>query len=105
GSCGAIVGALLCDGYSPEEVQEIILREQPKVGVNLRGFRNGLLNFSGIRLLLKKYIRAASFEELIIPLFVGTTDLITAKQKVFSSGDLLLPLCASSAIPLLLEPV
>jgi NTE family protein len=105
GSCGAIVGALICDGYSPEEVEEIIIREQPKIGVNLRGLRSGLLTFSGVRGLLKKYIRAATFEELKIPLFVATTDLITGKQKVFSSGDLLLPLCASSAIPMLLEPV
>ena len=105
GSSGAIVGALFCDGYTPWEIEEIVIKEQPQVGMNLRGFRNGLLSFSDIRRLLNKYLRVTSFEELKKPFFVGATDLLTGKQKIFSSGDLFLPLCASSAIPMLLEPV
>jgi len=105
GSSGAIVGALLCDGYKPEEIESIILREQPRIGLNVRGFRNGLLNFNGIRMLMEKYIRSRSFEELRLPLYVSATNLLDGKQKVFSSGDLILPLSASSAIPMLLAPV
>jgi NTE family protein len=105
GSSGALVGALFCDGYTPADIEEIILREQPRIGVNVRALRHGILSFASVRALLEKYVRAKRFEDLKTPLFVSATNLGDAKQKIFSSGDLLLPLCASSAIPMLLAPV
>src|SRR5687767_2157862 len=105
GSSGALIGALICDGYSPDEISVIIIGEAPKVGMSLRHIRRGLLSFSGIEVLMQKHLRSRTFEELGIPLFVTATDLSTGKQHLFSEGELLLPLCASSALPLLLPPV
>jgi NTE family protein len=38
-------------------------------------------------------------------LFVSTTDLNSGRNRIFSSGDLIPALLASSAIPMLFEPV
>lgn len=104
GSSGAIMGALLCDGYEPREIAEIITREEPAVGVNLRGFRHGMLTFDPIEKLLRKYLRSSAFEDLPIPLYVAATDLITGNQHIFSEGEIIPALCASSALPVLLPP-
>ncbi len=105
GSSGAIVGALLCDGYSPEEIAEIIVKEEPRIGISWRHFKKGLLSFEKVRVLLKKYLRARNFSELKMPLFVGATSLETGLQEIFREGDLVTALAASSALPLLLAPV
>lgn len=102
GSSGAIIGAFICDGYEPREIEEIIKKEEPAVGMNLRGFRRGMLTFDPVARLLGKYLRSKTFEELSIPLFVGATDLITGRQHIFSSGEIIPALCASSALPVLL---
>ena len=105
GSSGAIIGALLCDGYSPGDIADIIIREEPAVGVNLRRFRQGMLSFAAIEQLLTKYLRSRNFEELRTPLYVAATNLLTGRQHIFSSGAIIPALAASSALPLLLPPL
>lgn len=104
-SSGALVGAMLCDGYTPIEIENILTRETPAMGMSLRRMREGLLSFNAVEALMRKYLRSATFDELKTPFFVSATNLDTGKQEVFRHGELLPALCASSAIPLLLPPV
>lgn len=104
-SAGAIVGSLYADGYTPEEILKIM-----NLSGRLQYFsptvpRGGLLQISGIEKILREKLRAKTFGDLKIPLFVSATDLNSGKAVYFSEGELLLPIIASASIPVLFKPV
>jgi NTE family protein len=104
-SAGAIVGSLYADGYTPEEILKIM-----NLNGRLQYFsptvpRGGLLQISGVEKILREKLRAKTFGELKIPLFVSATDLNSGKAVYFSEGDLLWPVIASASIPVLFKPV
>ncbi len=104
-SAGALAGVLYADGYTPGEILKI-------TNVNSRFDlmrptlpREGLLQINGIVKILRTYLRAKTFKELKIPLFVAATDINNAKVVYFSDGDLIETVIASSSIPVLFPPV
>ncbi len=104
-SIGAIIGALLAEGREPADIKKIFDREK---NINLLRFswqNSGILSQSGLKRALTRHLKARRFEELGLPLYVSTTDLNSGKNHVFNSGELIPALLASSAIPLLFEPV
>ena len=104
-SAGAIAGAFYADGYTPEAILKIYM------GRNLFDFmqitipRTGLFKLTGMKNVLKKYLRARRFEELKIPLVVTATNLNEGKAVFFREGDLIDAILASSAVPVLFETV
>lgn len=101
-SCGAIIGALLCDGFHPEEIEELLLKYEPELGLNYARFWENLFSFNAYTRVLKDNMRSKTFDTLQKPLYVSTTDLRDGRQVVFSEGDLLEILVATAAIPVLL---
>jgi NTE family protein len=104
-SAGAIAGVLYADGFSPKEILHLL-----SVGSRLEFMRptlprEGLLQIGGIVKILKTHLRARSFEELKIPLYVTATDLNNGKVEYFSKGYLIDPVIASASIPVLFQPV
>jgi NTE family protein len=104
-SAGALVGVLYADGFAPDEIMKIM-----NSSTRLNYFRptmprEGLLQISGVIKILQNNLRAKTFEELKIPLFVTATDLNNGKAVYFSEGDLLNPVIASASIPVLFKPV
>jgi NTE family protein len=104
-SVGAIIGALLADGRHPAEIKEIFDAEKNFSLVKFKWKAPGLLSSSGLRAAIKRHLRAKTFEELQKPLWVAATDLGNGRTHFFNAGELLNPLLASSAIPLLFEPI
>jgi NTE family protein len=104
-SCGAMVGAFICDGYHPSEIEEILLKHKLKVSMNFMHFKDSLLSFDAYAKILRRYLRTVRLENFKIPLFVSATDLNTGRQKIFSKGNVIDCLIASSAIPVLFTPV
>ena len=104
-SAGAIAGALYADGYPPAEIMRIMNSNSRLHYVRLTMPRDGLLQISGVIRLLKDNLRAKTFEELKIPLFVTATDLNNGKAVYFSKGELLNRIIASASIPVLFKPV
>jgi len=104
-SAGALVGVLYCDGYSPEEALKIMKTSSRLNYMRPTLPRDGLLQISGIRKILEGHLRAKTFEELKIPLFVTATDLNNGRPVYFSSGELLDAVIASASIPVLFKPV
>ena len=100
-SAGALVGALVADGYSPREVLELVLPELRRTSL----IRRRALASTRIRDFLGQALRHRHFEELRIPLFVSATNLEKGGQHVIASGELLPALMASCAIPLVFPPV
>ena len=59
----------------------------------------------GIRRLVESNLGRARFEDMQIPLAVTATELETGREVVFTTGDLLDPLLASTAMPSIFPPV
>lgn len=60
---------------------------------------------SGIKRLVESRLGDARFEDAQIPLAVVATELETGAEEVFTSGELLKPLLASTAMPAVFPPV
>ena len=104
-SAGALIGALYCYGYSPDEILQRIQK------TNFYGFLRPALNWKGLINIekasdeIKKHIPEDNFSSLKKPLFITATQVNKGKAKVFSKGQLIKPLLASSSIPVLFNPV
>ncbi len=104
-SAGALVGVLYADGYTPGEILEIMNSGSRLDFMRPAMPREGLLQLNGIHKILKTQLRATTFKELKIPLYVTATDLNNGKPVYFSQGKLLDPVIASASIPVLFQPV
>ncbi len=104
-SAGAITGVLYADGYSPKEILKLLNSGSRLDFMRPALPREGLLQIGGIIKILKNGLRATTFQELKIPLYVSATDLNNGKAVYFSKGDLLDPVIASASIPVLFKPV
>lgn len=69
--------------------------------------RRGSFVFSsaGLRRIINNDLEARSFEELRIPAYVAATNMASGEEAWFSSGGILEPLLASSAMPGVFPPV
>lgn len=104
-SAGALAGVLYADGYTPVEILHMMNSGSRLDFMRPALPREGLLQIGGIIKVLKNNLRAKTFEELKIPLYVAATDLNNGKAEYFSHGDLIDPVIASASIPVLFQPV
>jgi len=103
-SSGAIVGAFIAKGMCPEEVLDIAVSTKG-FSITRPPFSLGLFNKKNMLQVLTKYFDKTSFNDLQIPLFVSATNINTCNTDYFNTGELITPLIASSALPLLFSPV
>ncbi len=104
-SSGAIVGTLYAYGSSIEEISDFA-----RVGSNLRLLRignplKGFIKLTMLREKLEPILPVDCFDCLKYPLYITATDLQRGKLAVFSEGELIAPVMASCAIPLVFNPV
>ena len=104
-SAGALVGVLYADGYNPEEILNLMNGGSRLDFMRPALPREGLLQINAIMKILRTSLRAKTFDELKIPLYVSATDLNNGKAVYFSEGDLFDPVIASASIPVLFQPV
>ncbi|GJM60869.1 patatin-like phospholipase family protein [Persicobacter diffluens] len=104
-SSGAIVAAFYAAGYPAEELLGIIKSLSLTKLVRPAWSKKGLLNIEQLKPLFYKYLAVDKFEELSIPLTVAAIDLVDGQICYFDTGDLILPLMASCAIPAIFAPV
>ena len=104
-SAGAIAGVLYADGHSPKEILKMMNSGSRLDFMRPALPREGLLQIGGIIKILKCSLRAKTFEDLKIPLYVAATDLNNGRAEYFSKGSLIEPVIASASIPVLFQPV
>ncbi len=104
-SAGAIVGALYSDGYKPDEMMTILSSRHWFSYIRPSVSKTGLLSISGIEKILEENLRAKTFEELKIKLFVTATDFNNGQTVYFSQGEVLTKVIASASIPVIFKPV
>jgi len=103
-SAGAIAGAFYCDGFEPEEVLELFNNSRIFRFVKLEINKQGLLNISGLRKVLKKNLRTKNIEDLPRQLIITVTDLMNGTTEYIREGDLVNAIIASSSIPVIFKP-
>lgn len=104
-SSGAIVATLYAYGLGIEQITNFA-----KVGSNLRLLRignplKGFIKLTMLREKLEPVLPTDCFDCLKYPLYITATDLQRGKLAVFSEGELIAPVMASCAIPLVFNPV
>ena len=96
-SMGGIVGALYAAGHTPLEIEHMF---EDISGFDLMSWGKGgsLIGGEGIVKQLAKHL-PTTFAELKIPLNVVAVDVQEGKQVILNTGELLIALRATSAIP------
>ncbi len=103
-SAGAFVGALLGNGYSPDEILKMV-EAMPFLRYVRPAFtRMGLLRLDRLEQLIRPFFPDDRFEALKIPLHVVATDLNAGELVVFEEGELVRPVLASCCLPGIFEP-
>lgn len=103
-SAGAIVGSFYASGYQPDEIMEIIRKEQVLFLIKPAVSLSGLLDISRTQRFFEKYL-PPKFSNLSHPLTVNATDILNGEAVYFSSGELIPAIQASCAIPLIFKPI
>ena len=104
-SAGAIAGALIADGHSPEEIMGMFKETKTYKYIEFIIHKKGLVKMTGLAKILSGNLKARTFEDLSIPLFIASTDLTNGKVDYFSEGELLNRVIASSTVPVLFQPL
>lgn len=104
-SAGAIVGAMYCQGYQPEEILKIIVETNYFKFMRPAISWNGILKMESVGNLYKIYLPHNDFAQLKTPLAVAATDIQRGKVVYFDEGELIKPIMASSSIPGMFEPI
>ncbi len=104
-SAGAIVGAFIAAGKSPEEVLDNFkggwFFQYTKIHLPV----DGLLKLDGIKEIIQKEIKSDKIEELKIPFYICVSNLNKGTVEYRNSGPLGETVLASSSIPVLFAPV
>lgn len=106
-SAGSIVGALYADYPDAEYVKSILgpMKTHSLVDINIFKARYGLSRGHSLVKMLQKNLNVRCFHELSIPLVIVATDLKTGELVPFAGGPIIPAVKASSAIPLVFDPV
>lgn len=104
-SAGAIVGAYYAAGFSFDDMVKIIRETELYHLLDLRFLKAGLFKSIPVKESLERHLKGIRFEDLKLPLTVVATDFQNGKSIYFSKGEVVPALLASSAIPVLYQPV
>ena len=104
-SAGAIVGALFCAGYSPDNIMEIVKETKLIKYVRPAISFSGLLKLETLISVFKKYLKNNSFEALNTPLVVAATNVKKGINTFLYDGPLIQSVLASCAVPVIFEPI
>ncbi|WP_319482288.1 patatin-like phospholipase family protein [uncultured Draconibacterium sp.] len=104
-SAGAIVGAFIAAGKSPEEVRDNFKRGWFFQYTKIHFPVNGLLKLDGVKEIIEKEIEAENIEDLNIPFFICVSNLNMGTVEYKSKGNLSDAVLASASIPIIFAPV
>tara|TARA_B100000524_G_scaffold341684_1_gene235998 strand:+ start:557 stop:1375 length:819 start_codon:yes stop_codon:yes gene_type:complete len=106
-SAGSIVGSLYALYPSTKKIKPLLLTLKAKdiLDFDMKNIRFGLSPGNKLRKFLTKYLGKKKFSQLKIPLAVVATDLTKGEAKYFTTGAIVPAVSASSAYPLVFQPV
>ncbi len=112
-SAGSVIGALYADDPNAKHLKKKVIALNKWdlldlnwfAGVKMLWHLTGPVQGSALKFFLQRNMKAKDFKELQIPLAVVTTDVNRGEAFVLRSGPLGPALHASSAIPMVFNPV
>ncbi len=104
-SAGSIIGAFYCNGYSPKEMEEIVLKTNLNTFILPTVSKKSFFSLDKIEQFLEKYIGKVDIKDLKVPLIIAATNLNKAKVEYFYSGNLIKIVKASCSIPVMFKPI
>lgn len=104
-SAGAMISAFYAAGFSIEEIFSIVVENNFFKWHDFAFSKKGLLTVESNEKLFRSYLGNRTFSTLKIPIFLSAADVQTGELVKLSEGDLVSAILASSAIPMLFEPV
>ncbi|MEK7253162.1 MAG: patatin-like phospholipase family protein [Bacteroidota bacterium] len=104
-SAGALVGAFYAAGHSIQTTFEFFKNTPIFKPSHFYTRKPGLIDTDRFIPILKEYFPEDDFLALQRKLYVTATDLIHGRSKTFHEGELIKPLLASAALPVVFSPV
>lgn len=103
-SAGAIVGAMIASGHTPEECLHFFTGKKVLHFARPTMSKKGIMIMNGMEEKLGEFLQAKTFEDLKIPLVITASDFMNAIPVHFEQGELLPCVIASSSIPVVFTP-
>ncbi len=106
-SMGAFIGGFFCKGFNANEMEKIALSFDKISTLKILSpsfSRFGIIDTEKIKRFLNQFIENVNIEDLPIPFFAITTDLVTGKEVVLNKGNLVDAIISSIAVPVLIKP-
>jgi len=103
-SAGSIIGAFYCDGYSPEEIQDIFSNKKIMAFIKWSTPKSGFMEMTGLKQILRKNLRSKKFEQLQKLLWITVTNYCSGQTEYFNEGSLVDAVIASCSIPVVFKP-
>lgn len=104
-SAGAITGALYAAGKSPDEILQLMKRNNYFGWSNILWRSKGFFSMTLMYKLLADAIGKNDFDALRLKLFVAVTDLAKGESVILSTGKLFESVVASASVPVVFGPV
>jgi NTE family protein len=106
-SIGAVIGALYSVTRNIGQMEKIVMSADWRLFLSLLDpiSSRGLLRGTKIKKFLADFIGNAGFKDLKIPMVIVATDIQTGNAVFLNKGDLGEAMMASSAIPLIFQPL
>ena len=104
-SAGAIIGAFIASGMTPNQVMEILVDHKLLDFTKIRFPKKGLMDLSKLGNLIDEHLGQKSFEDLNLPLWVTLSNLNKGGVEYHNEGNLVKKVLASASIPMLFSPV
>lgn len=104
-SAGAIVGALYCAGFKPDEMMELFSHHNAKDFLSLTLPKKSFFKYDGFCKFLHGCIPTMNIEDLELPLYITASNFDTGECVVFKEGELVPRVMASCTIPVVFEPL
>lgn len=104
-SIGAVVGCILADGYTPDELLPMMTSSRLKSLIKTDLSRNGFMSLDGVRDFLEEVLSVKNIEELKTPFIAAATNLSRGEAHYFKTGDIADAVIASASVPIVFPPV
>lgn len=104
-SIGSVFGALYACGHDFNRLERFALELKQKHFIDFTVPRMGLIRGNKVEEMFKLLTQNKTFEELNVPLYIVSVDLVTGEKVVFETGSVAKALRASVAIPGIFQPL
>ena len=104
-SAGSIIGCFYAAGYSPDEMEKIILKTNILSYIKPAMDLTALFSLENLEKLLQQYIGVNDISQLNKKLYICATNLNLGTPEYFAKGNPYKIISASSALPFIFKPV